>query len=140
MIRTEQVHGTSVDFDGKGILILGPSGAGKSTLALELMACGASLVSDDITNLEREAATIFAFAPAPLRGRIEARHVGILSAQTVTRSALRLVIDLGQSESERLPPKRHYQLLELAVPLVLGPYRPHFYASVKQLLLFGREN
>ena len=41
------LHGTAVSIDGCGLLILGPSGAGKSSLAIDMLALGAQLISDD---------------------------------------------------------------------------------------------
>ncbi|SIT03910.1 HPr kinase/phosphorylase [Paracoccus saliphilus] len=138
MIRTEQLHGTAVALDGRGLLILGPSGSGKSTLAMQLMAVGAALVSDDRTDLHREGDRIIAEAPATLSGRIEARGVGILHATAAGPVALSLVVDLGQSEDMRLPLPRYYDLLGTRLPLALGPYRSHLYAALRQCLLAGR--
>ncbi|WP_245999082.1 HPr kinase/phosphorylase [Paracoccus methylarcula] len=138
MIRTEQLHGTTVALDGKGLLILGPSGSGKSTLALQLMAVGAGLVSDDRTVLQREGDRIIAAAPSTLSGRIEARGLGILHAKAAGPVALSLVVDLGQGEDMRLPPHRYRELLGIRLPLALGPYRPHLYAALRQYLLAGR--
>ncbi|MEF9600929.1 HPr kinase/phosphatase C-terminal domain-containing protein, partial [Paracoccus sp. PXZ] len=72
------LHASCIAHRGRGLLILGPSGAGKSTLALEMMAFGATLVADDRTILRREGGRIVADAPDSIRGRIEARGVGIL--------------------------------------------------------------
>ena len=41
------LHATAVAVAGRGLLIRGASGSGKSGLALEMMARGAQLVSDD---------------------------------------------------------------------------------------------
>ena len=48
---SEIIHANGVSFDGKGLLILGASGAGKSSLTFEMIALGATLVSDDRTCL-----------------------------------------------------------------------------------------
>lgn len=138
MIRTEQIHGTTVELDGKGLLLLGPSGSGKSTLALQLMAVGGRLVSDDRTDLRREGSGIIASAPETLSGRIEARDVGILYADPAGPVRLGLVVDLGQIEDLRLPPDRCHELLGIRLPLALGPYRPHLYAALRQYLIAGR--
>lgn len=138
MIRTEQRHASAVALEGRGLLILGPSGSGKSTLALQLMAVGCVLVSDDRTDLRRDGDRIFAAAPAPLSGRIEARGVGILHSEAVAPVALSLVVDLGQGEDMRLPPARNAELLGIRLPLALGPYQPHLYAALRQYLLAGR--
>lgn len=134
-----QIHATAVAISGRGILILGPAGSGKSTLALELMATGASLVADDRTNLARAGDQVLASCPPALSGRIEARGVGILRADPHGPVAVRLVVDLGRTEDHRLPPSRRHDLLDMPLPLVLGPYRPHLYAALRQLVLAGRE-
>ncbi|MBU3030389.1 HPr kinase/phosphorylase [Paracoccus marinaquae] len=133
-----QVHGTTVTLAGRGVLILGPSGSGKSSLALQLMAAGAGLVADDRTDLSRVEDTVIASCPAPLRGRIEARGIGILAAAAEDPVPLALVVDLGRIEDHRLPPQREHDLLGIGLPLVFGPYRPHLYAALRQYLLTGR--
>lgn len=132
------LHASCVALDSRGLLILGPSGAGKSSLALALMALGAGLVADDRTDLRAEGGQVIADAPAELRGRIEARGVGILAARAVGPVALALIVDLGQQESDRLPPQREFRLLGQVFPLVLGPFSPHLAAVLKQYLIGGR--
>ncbi|MFV0385701.1 HPr kinase/phosphorylase [Paracoccus sp. (in: a-proteobacteria)] len=136
----KQVHGTAVSVNGRGLLILGPSGSGKSSLALELMAAGGSLVSDDRTDLEKQGEVVMASAPQGLAGRIEARGVGILRVENGPPAAIRLVVDLGQREELRLPFRHHHNLIGVWVPLVLGPYRPQLYAALRQYLLAGRND
>ena len=47
------IHASSVEINGKGVVILGKSGAGKSSLAIKLISMGAKLISFvKITNLE----------------------------------------------------------------------------------------
>lgn len=124
--------------DDHGVAIIGPSGSGKSSLGLELMAVGAKLVSDDRADIRREGDEIVASAPPQITGLIEARGVGILHAKTQTSVVLSLIVDLGEEEVARLPPLRTYDLLGTPLPLVLGPYRPHLYAALRQYLLAGR--
>lgn len=133
-----QLHATTVALQDRGLLILGPSGSGKSSLALELIAVGARLVADDRTDLVRERDRVIASCPAALRGRIEARGVGILAAEAPGPVRLAAVVDLGQAEEQRLPPAREHDVLGIALPLVFGPYRPHLYAALRQFLLAGR--
>ena len=133
-----QVHATTIAMQGRGLLILGPSGSGKSTLALELMAVGAALVADDRTDLEERDGQVVASCPAPLRGRIEARGLGVLAADDAGPVPLALIVDLGRREDARMPQSRKHELLGIALPLVLGPYRPHLYAALRQILLRGR--
>lgn len=133
-----QVHATTVALNDTGLVILGPSGSGKSSLALELMAVGATLVADDRTDLRLRGDRLIAQAPPPLLGRIEARGVGILSAEPSAPVAVVLACDLGRREEDRLPQMHYQDWLGIRVSLVLGPYRPHLYAALRQLMLGGR--
>ncbi|MDP5306791.1 HPr kinase/phosphorylase [Paracoccus spongiarum] len=133
-----QLHGTVVALDGRGLLALGASGSGKSSLALDLMATGAALVADDRVDLRRDGDSVIASCPPSLRGRIEARGVGILAARDHGPVALHLVVDLAQAEDRRLPASREHDLLGIRLPLVFGPYHPHLYAALRQMLLAGR--
>lgn len=132
------IHATCVAFEGRGLLILGGSGTGKSALALAMMACGAGLVSDDRTDLTEQGGRIFADAPAAIRGRIEARGVGILAATPVGPAEIVAVLDLGRTETDRLPPERTYDVMGISLPLVLGPYSFHLAPTMVQYLKQGR--
>ncbi|WP_322866499.1 HPr kinase/phosphorylase [Aquicoccus sp. G2-2] len=133
------LHASCVAFEGKGALILGPSGAGKSALALELMARGASLVADDRVVLQcGDDGEVMASAPAAIAGRIEARCVGILNAVPAGPVRLVLVVDLGQREAARLPPKRTKNLLGQTFPLLHNVASDHFAAAILQYLRAGR--
>ena len=134
----QQIHATTVAFNGRGLVIIGPSGSGKSTLALQLMAVGAQLVADDRTDLRLSAGQLIAQAPQPLLGKIEARGVGILSAVPSAPVPVHAAVDLGLEEKDRLPQVRHREWLGIRVLLVSGPYRPHLYAALRQLMLGRR--
>ena len=45
------IHGTELEIDGKGVLIIGKSKSGKSTTAIQLIALGSKLIADDRTEL-----------------------------------------------------------------------------------------
>ncbi|MCP6275058.1 hypothetical protein NL452_27550, partial [Klebsiella pneumoniae] len=75
--------------------------------------------------------------PQTLVGRIEARGVGILNAAPAGPTAVALVVDLGQAETDRLPPLRTITLCGVRLPLVLGPLHPHLGAALRQMLLAG---
>ena len=126
------------DFDGRGVLILGPSGAGKSGLALQLMALGARLVADDRTRLNPRAGRLIARAPSAIAGRIEARGLGILAADALQEAPVTLIVDPGQTETDRLPPERRLILLGCTVPLCHGSSSGHFPAAIVQYLRAGR--
>lgn len=132
------VHASCVALDGAGLLILGPSGSGKSGLALDLMARGAALVADDRVRLRREGDSVMADVPETIRGRIEARGVGILNAQAAGPVPLTLVVDLGASETARLPERRVWTCLGCDIPLLHNPGMSHFTAALVQYMKAGR--
>jgi HPr kinase/phosphorylase len=133
------VHATCVAIEGCGVLILGASGQGKSGLGLHLMALGAQLVSDDQTILTRHDAQIIATCPPPLYGLIEARGIGLLRADPIHHAQIGLVIDLGQTETHRLPPNRTTDLLGVAIDLVFWSSDRHFPYGIMQLARNGRQ-
>ncbi len=141
--RPLTVHASTVACERNGqspgaVLITGPSGSGKSSLALCLMALGARLIADDQTILIRDVTGILTRAPAATRGLIEARGVGLLHADPLPEAALVLVIDLGQIESDRLPPFRSIDLLGLTLPLLHKVEYGHFPAAILHYILAGR--
>ena len=120
------------------MLIRGRAGSGKSALALQLLAFGGSLVADDRTRLWREAGVLWADAPAPIRGVVEARGVGLLNAPPAGPARLSLILDLDRPEAERLPPCRQERLLDVALPLAGNPGGPHLPAAIHAYLVHGR--
>ncbi len=132
------LHASCVSFDGRAVLITGVSGCGKSGLALQLMALGASLVSDDQTEIALRDDFLIARAPVAIRGIIEARGLGILNAETVEQARVVLMIDMDRSETNRLPPARTTILLGHSVALLWQVEAPHFASAVLHLLRFGR--
>ena len=140
MTEALTLHATTVALgEERGLLVLGPSGSGKSALALQLIALGAMLVADDQTRLHLEGDAVIATCPAPIRGRIEARGLGILRADTLPAARLVLAVDLGQTETERLPPLRHITLMGRPIALVHGQRSAHFPSSLLCYLSHGRE-
>ena len=136
----QQMRGSSVAVSGKGVLITGSSGAGKSSLALDLMAIGGALISDDWTLVRPASGVLLVDAPVSIRGRIEARGIGILAADPVGPTPLSLVVELSDALDDRLPPFRNAEIAGISLPLVKGPYRPHLGAALRQLLIGGRVN
>lgn len=132
------LHAGCVSFAGRGVLILGPSGSGKSGLALQLMALGCDLVSDDRTAVVLRDGAAIASAPAPIAGRIEARGIGLLAARAEPAARLAVVVDLSHLESERLPPWRTHSLLGVELPLLHRVESTHFPAAILQYLKAGR--
>lgn len=134
------VHASCVAFGGRGVLILGPSGAGKSALALQLMGLGADLVADDRVALRVQDGGLVASAPPGLPPLIEARGIGLLHAPRLDQARVVLAVDLGRIEPDRLPPLRQMRLLDVAIPLVLGPVSGHFPAAIRHYILHGRQD
>lgn len=135
---TLTLHASCVAVDGRGVLITGPSGSGKSSLALALMAYGAVLVADDRTEISVQGEDVVASCPPAIAGMIEARGMGILNAEVCPAVAVRLVVDLGQTEGQRLPPHRNVTWFGHTVPLVLGQTSPHFPAALWHYVRAGR--
>jgi HPr kinase/phosphorylase len=130
------VHATSVAVAGRALLIRGAAGAGKSALAIEMIALGARLVADDRTVLEASGGAVVA-APAPaIAGLIEARGLGLIRLPHISGIPVAAVVDLDETETARLPPRRETFLLDTPVALYRRPAGSHF-ASAMLLALSG---
>jgi HPr kinase/phosphorylase len=135
----QTLHASCVAVGDRALLILGPSGSGKSALALRLVSLGAMLVADDRTELTVEGIRLVARCPAPIRGLIEARGVGVLRLPAQDSALVTLVADLGQPETERLPPRRKVTILGCEADLVLHAQNDHFPDAVLLYLRHGRQ-
>ncbi|UVO49191.1 aldolase [Sphingomonas sp. SUN019] len=102
MTDRETIHATTVAIDGRAVLISGPSGSGKSDLALRLIDRGATLVSDDYTEVRRDGDGLIAAPPATIAGRIEVRGIGIVPFPHLADAKVALAVRLG-GPVERLP-------------------------------------
>jgi len=100
----------------RAILISGPSGAGKSDLALRLIGRGWRLVADDYVHVFASGAALYVTAPETIRGRIEARGLGIVDACVQGVVRLVLAVDLVESAPERLPDPEMRSLAGRSVP------------------------
>ena len=132
------VHASAVAVDGRGLLITGASGSGKSSLASQLIALGASLVSDDRVVLQpgREGG-VFMTAPDTTRGQIEARGIGVLNAPAAP-SMLTAIVDLDQVETERLPQPHSHIIGSEAFPVIRRVENPAFASMLLVYLKGGR--
>ena len=128
-------RGSAVCLSGQGVLALGPSGSGKSRLALDLMALGAALVSDDGVWLTRDNALQ---RPSGAPRLVEARGIGLLRARALDTAPLALIVDLSRTEPDRLPPRREAAAPGGPVPLILGKDHPFLAAGIGQYLTHGR--
>ncbi|MDQ8027320.1 MAG: HPr kinase/phosphatase C-terminal domain-containing protein [Brevundimonas sp.] len=120
---TQPVHVTVVARCGpggrwRGAALFGPSGAGKSDLALRLIGNGWRLVADDYAHLFASDGRLFARAPETLRGRIEARGVGILTMPVVDLAPVVLAIELTTGGVERLPEPEKREVSGVSLPLL----------------------
>ena len=131
------VHGTCIAVSGEAVLITGASGSGKSSLALQLMAFGADLISDDQTRLTRNAGDVIASAPETLVGLIEARGIGILNAVSGAPARLALVVDLDHVQQKRLPAPMTVCFLGVSVPCLHKVDTMAFPAAILQYLRNG---
>ena len=117
------LDGTAVAIGAVAVLLLGRSGSGKSDLALRLIADGAKLIADDRVELLVIDGRLHCRAPrdmpAALKGRIEARGVGILPVPVADGPVpLAWCVELAETgEIERLPTAETREWLGEAVPL-----------------------
>ncbi len=136
----ETLHGSCVSTGGAAVLLIGASGSGKSATALDLIALGATLVSDDQVVLTRRDNAVFASCPEGFHGKIEARGIGILNVDFSKEAEIKLVVDLDQTELHRLPPQRKYEILGIELDLIYGRDNLHLTAGVWALLRGSREH
>lgn len=137
MTGDASIHATCVALDGKAVLIRGASGTGKSVIGLMLMSMGCRLVSDDRTLLRRDGPKVIASCPAPIRGMIEARGIGLLKADSLDAAEIVLVADLDLEIHDRLPPRRTVTLLGCEIPLIGHIQGPHLAPAILQILKAG---
>ncbi|MFT3967762.1 MAG: aldolase [Sphingobium sp.] len=112
------VHATSVAIGGQAVLLIGASGSGKSDLALRLIDRGATLVSDDYTDLAVRDGRLHASPPASIAGKMEVRHVGIVAMPHLHNLPVALAIRLDD-KPQRMPDRKIRILFHgVAVPLI----------------------
>lgn len=135
----KNIHASSVELDGKAVLIKGEPGSGKSSLALKLIMLGAKLIADDQTTVFIEKKRVFLRAPASLPFGLEIRGVGIVNVPGCKKEKLKLVVDLSKVETNRLPDlhERRIDMLGYSFPF-------YFFHGIKEpanaiyaLLKFG---
>ena len=138
MTTESTLHGTCVAYGQSGLLIIGTSGSGKSALALALMGMDATLVADDRVIVTNRDGALIAHCPAAIKGMIEARCIGLLAAETQPTTIVTCVVDLDQSEVDRLPPHRTLTILGVEIDLVFGKDTPNLATALNQLMQIGR--
>lgn len=131
------VHATAVAVGGRGLLILGAAGRGKSGLALQLIATGARLISDDRVLISPEGRALVLSAPAAIAGRIEARGIGILGAPCEP-APLHTIVDLDRAPDARWMQNETMTAAGNEFPLIRGRDVPNLCAALLLLLEHGR--
>lgn len=128
-----RMHGTLLDIDGIGVMLMGMSGVGKSETALELIHRGHMLVADDAVELKRVKDTILGMSPDRIRDFIELRGVGIINvrnmygvAGVIGKSNVDLVIELveydkSQDYDRRETPLKTFNILGVEIPKLIIP-------------------
>ncbi|HEX8709130.1 MAG TPA: HPr(Ser) kinase/phosphatase [Pyrinomonadaceae bacterium] len=130
-------HGVLLDLYGLGVLIEGASGIGKSECALDLIARGHRLVSDDVVEVRRIGAErLVGTAPELLREHLEIRGLGIINIRDlfgVSAISVTKTVDLSiklkrwdeAGEVDRLGiDAQAVDILGVGVPQVLIPVSP----------------
>ncbi len=122
--ETQILSGTTIARNGGAVLLRGASGQGKSDLALRAICWHIQLpgetapepfrlVSDDQTVLSAVGRSVLTSPPEPLRNLLEVRGIGIMPVPAVCDVPLALVVNLSQSDIDRMPeyPGAHVTLL-----------------------------
>ena len=130
-------HGVLLDIYGLGVLLEGASGIGKSECALDLVAHGHRLVSDDVVEVRRIGPErLVGTAPELLREHLEIRGLGIINIRDlfgVSAISAAKNIDLSirlerwdaGSEVDRLGiDAKAIEILGVDVPQVVIPVSP----------------
>ena len=99
-----------------GVALSGLPGTGKTGLALALMGQGWRLVADDGALVWTSGGRLWARAPEPTRGMVEARGLGLLSVPGRDLCRLALAVTLTAEEPERLPDPARAVWLDTALP------------------------
>jgi HPr kinase/phosphorylase len=131
-----RVHATAVAIDGRAVLLRGAPGAGKSDLALRLIDAGATLVTDDQSELFRRDEAVFVRPPRRISGLFEVRGVGILRIAALTEAPVALIADLVAPEQvERMPERRREPILGLSLPVIaLAPFEASTPAKLRLIV------
>jgi len=125
MNQSSSIHASAVLVGARAVLIQGPAGSGKSRLALALLHAAeqgllpfARLVADDRAHIEAIHGRLLV-RPAPaLAGLIEVRGLGIRRLPYEPLAVAGLLVELGRTDAERLPPpdRRRTDIAGVSLP------------------------
>jgi len=131
------LHGVLMDVLGVGILLIGKSGIGKSECALDLVARGFRLVSDDLVIVKKmPPSLLFGTSSDIIRYHIEIRGLGILNIKDLygitairEKKQMDIVVELVKWEMEveydRLGLEENsYNILGVDLPYLKVPVSP----------------
>ncbi len=111
MREYQNIAASCVNFQNVGILIVGNSGSGKSSLVLSLIEKGATLISDDRTDIYIKNNQLTAKAPDLLKGLLEVRGIGIVKGlPTLQETPIQAVIHLTDEKPERFLLSHHEKI------------------------------
>lgn len=117
----QNIYGSCVSLNDKGILILGKSGMGKSDLCLRLiMERQARLVADDRAEIMLEDNRLYAHFVPSLAGLLEVRGVGLIPFPYQEKSTVDMVVELKEKpqDVERLPEPSFFEYMGLKIPKI----------------------
>ena len=139
----ENLHGSCVAINNKGVLFLGGSSSGKSDVCLRLiMQKKAVLVADDRVDLQLDNNNnIIANAPQNIAGLLEVRGLGIKKFTMQKDVTLNLAIELVSSytQIERMPKDEFFEFKNHKIKKIkLYPFEPS--AIEKVLLAINGDN
>lgn len=130
-------HGVLLEIYGDGVLILGESGIGKSETAVELIARGHRIISDDAVEIKRVSArALIGSSPDNIRHFMELRGIGIINAQrifgmgavkTVEKIDMIIQLELWKEDKvyDRLGAESEVmEILGIRVPALTIPVKP----------------
>lgn len=131
------LHGSMVDIQGVGVVIVGESGIGKSETVLALLERGYSLVADDVVQLRLNDGTeVIGTAKKMAEHMMEVRGIGIIDVSRMfgvgavrETKRVNLIVNLRRWEDgddiERLGIEQEFfTLLGIHIPHVVIPVRP----------------
>jgi hypothetical protein len=101
-----------------GVLLFGDPGSGKSDLALRLLDAGWRLVADDYSHVWVSDDRLWARAPETIRGRMEARGLGIVPEPALDLVCVGLAVKCQTAAIERLPDPEAVRLADIALPCI----------------------